>query len=381
MCGATGGELNNVPVPARPALPIPDAVGVPTASATSTQEAFGRVLTRLGDIEHVGSRIVTTSPDVSVSTNLGGWINKYGVFAPAEEIDYLGEDRLLRWQQSPSGRHIELGISEMNLFLLLHALGLGHDLHGEHLLPIGTVYDPFVCRGLDALIYGLYSGSRFIVVGTPAGITLAPEGGAHQSTITPSIGLELPGIDYAEPAFAPALDWLLCDGLAGLGRDDGRSLYLRLSTRPLDQAPFVAARDRIGADALRRDVLAGAYRLREPDGPTEVVLAACGPVMPEVLTAADRLADEGVAALVLDLTSPDRVFQSWRASQRTATRSATPATARASSRHGAAPRRATAPDRDRPRRRQPSPGLARQRVRRAGRAGRCRRVRAVRVDP
>ena len=140
----------------------------------------------------------------------------------------------------------------MNLFLLLHALGLGHDLHGEHLLPIGTVYDPFVCRGLDALIYGLYSGSRFVVVGTPAGITLAPEGGAHQSTITPSIGLELPGLTYAEPAYARALDWLLCDGLAGLARPGGGSSYLRLSTRPLDQRPFAAAVERRGAERPAR---------------------------------------------------------------------------------------------------------------------------------
>ena len=131
-------------------------------------------------------------------------------------------------------------------------------------MPIGTVYDPFVCRGLDALIYGLYSGSRFVVVGTPAGITLAPEGGAHQSTITPSIGLELPALTYAEPAYARALDWLLCDGLAGLARPDGSSLYLRLSTRPLDQAPFRAVVERVGEERLRADVLAGGYRLREP---------------------------------------------------------------------------------------------------------------------
>ena len=292
--------------------PIPNAVGVPAARATSTQETFGRILTRLGDVDGVGERIVTTSPDVSVSTNLGGWINKMGVFAPEDRPDYLGDERLLRWKQAPAGHHVELGISEMNLFLLLHAFGLGHDLHGEHLLPIGTVYDPFVCRGLDALIYALYSGARFVVVGTPAGITLAPEGGAHQSTITPSIGLELPGLTYAEPAFAQALDWLLCDGLARLGAADGTSLYLRLSTRPIDQAPFVAAAERLGEERLRADVLAGGYRLREPSGPAGVVLATCGPVVPEVLAAAEALEAEGVPALVLDLTSPDRLYREWR---------------------------------------------------------------------
>jgi pyruvate dehydrogenase E1 component len=321
LCGVTGGELNNVPVPPRPVLPIPVAAGVPAAGQTSTQESFGRILTRLGDVDGVASRIVTTSPDVSVSTNLGGWINKAGVFAPAAAIDFLGEGRLLRWQQSPAGQHIELGISEMNLFLLLQALGFGHDLHGRHLLPIGTVYDPFVCRGLDALIYALYSGSRFVVVGTPAGITLAPEGGAHQSTITPSIGLELPGLTYAEPAYARALDWLLCDGLAGLARPDGGTLYLRLSTRPIDQAPFASVAERVGDERLRTDVLAGGYRLREPTGgPAAIVLATCGPVVPEALAAAAALEDEGVPALVLDLPSPDRIYRDWRAGLRAAAR-------------------------------------------------------------
>ena len=325
-CVATGGELNNVPVPPRPTLPIPDAVGAVTSKPVSTQETFGRLLTRLGDVDGVGERLVTTSPDVSVSTNLGGWINRVGVFAPEDRPDFLGEGRLLRWRETPGGQHIELGISEMNLFLLLHALGVGHDLHGEHLLPVGTVYDPFVCRGLDALIYALYSGSRFVVVGTPAGITLAPEGGAHQSTITPSIGLELPGVTYAEPAYAAALDWLLCEGLRGLAAPDGTSLYLRLSTRPLDQAPFTAAIDRLGAEPLRAAVVAGGYRLREPEEPAAVVLATCGPVVPEVLAAAVALDDEGVPALVLDVPSPDRLYRGWRQHVRAAARGGRPAT-------------------------------------------------------
>ncbi|MDQ3738715.1 MAG: pyruvate dehydrogenase [Actinomycetota bacterium] len=323
ICRSTGGELNNVDVPPRPALPIPDAVGVPTTKPASTQETFGRILTRLGEVDGVRERIVTTSPDVSVSTNLGGWINKMGVFAPQDQPDFLGEGRLLRWKQTPSGQHIELGLSEMNLFLLLQALGLGHDLHGEHLLPIGTVYDPFVCRGLDALIYGLYSGARFVIVGTPAGITLAPEGGAHQSTITPSIGLELPELTFVEPAYARALDWLLCDGLGRLADADGTSLYVRLSTRPVDQAPFVAAGERLGADPLRADVLAGGYRLAEPDEPAGVVLVTCGPVVQEVLAAAEHLAAEGLPALVLDLTSPDRLYRAWRQELRTSARRST----------------------------------------------------------
>jgi pyruvate dehydrogenase E1 component len=290
---------------------------------SSTQEAFGRVLTGLGSDADVARRLVTTSPDVSVSTNLGGWINKMGVFAPHDVPDYLGEGRLLRWKEGPAGHHIELGISEMNLFLLLGMLGLSHEHHGEALLPVGTLYDPFVCRGLDALVYATYSAARFIVVGTPAGITLSPEGGAHQSTITPAIGLELPGITSAEPAYAVALDWLLCDALAKLLEPDGESMYLRLSTRPIDQAPFAAVRAAKGDEVLRDEVLAGGYRLVEPNdnAPCDVQLVASGPVVAEAVAAADLLAGEGVNAGVIDVTSLDRLYRGWRRSLQEAARS------------------------------------------------------------
>ncbi|MHB1089482.1 MAG: transketolase-like TK C-terminal-containing protein [Ilumatobacteraceae bacterium] len=319
VCRAVGSDINNQPVAPRPELAIPAEVGIAVgAKPMSTQEVFGRLLTGLGAISGVGERMITTSPDVSVSTNLGGWINKFGVFNSQVQPDYLGEDRLLRWQEGPQGRHIELGISEMNLFLTLHAFGLGHDLHGEHLLPIGTLYDPFICRGLDALIYALYNGARFIVVGTPAGITLAPEGGAHQSTVTASLGMELPNITYAEPCYARALDWLLCDGLERLGSADGDSMYLRLSTRPINQAPFEQLAKQRGRDALRADVLNGGYRLVEPSAHADVIIAATGPVVPEAVAAAEQLRSEGIDALVLDITSPDRLYRQWRDGLRSA---------------------------------------------------------------
>ncbi len=327
-CQTIGERLNNGPVPPRPRLAVPSSVGGRPPASVSTQEAFGRLLTSLGRHEELARRVVTLSPDVSVSTNLGGWINKVGVFRPEEAHDWFGDTQILRWRQSPTGQHIELGISEMNLFGLLGQLGLSHPHHGEVLLPIGTVYDPFVCRGLDSLIYGAYNASRFIVVGTPSGATLAPEGGAHQSAITASIGLELPGITAAEPAYAQALDWILCDGLDRLTAPEGDSLYLRLTTRPIDQSPFTAAAERIGIDGLRAAVLAGGYRLVEPAGdlaeaPT-VHLVASGAVMPETVAASALLADEGVAAPVIDVTSADRLYRSWQDTLRAAASRAAP---------------------------------------------------------
>jgi pyruvate dehydrogenase E1 component len=215
----------------------------------------------------------------------------------------------------------------MNLFMLLGQLGLSHELNGELLLPVGTVYDPFVCRGLDALIYSVYSGSKFVFAGTPAGVTLSPEGGAHQSAITASIGLELPGVRLYEPCFARETEWALLEGLRQcLDRDNGLSTYLRLSTRSIPQQAFDAVLERLGESELRRQAVSGGYRLLEPtlgvDAP-RVVLAASGPIIPEVPVAAAELADEGVAALVLNVTSADRLYADWRSSRLDAIRSAT----------------------------------------------------------
>ena len=308
--------------------------------AMSTQEAFGRILVDLSRIDTVAPYLATTAPDVATSTNLAGFINRVGVFSP-EARRAWNEDPVLKWAEGPTGQHIELGISEMNLFLLLGQLGLSWDLSDQPLLGIGTVYDPFVLRGLDAFLYSVYSGARFVLAGTPSGVTLAPEGGAHQSTITPSVGLEMPGLTFIEPGYAAALDWLLCDALSNVGGDHaGRasqageqgSYYFRLTTRPIDQAPFEAARIRLGDAVLRRQVLEGAYRLYEPDGldldvsdgaaPPRVHIVACGSVLPEALGAAKELAKEGIAANVVDFTSSDRVFRAWQNAMQVAVRTA-----------------------------------------------------------
>ncbi len=323
------------------AVTVPDSTGLRTSRPLSTQEAFGRILVDLSRDETVAPYLVTAAPDVATSTNLAGFINRTKVFSPDVRRSW-SEDTVLKWAESPDGHHIELGISEMNLFLLLGQLGLAWDLSDQPLLPVGTVYDPFVLRGLDAFIYSVYSGSRFVVAGTPSGVTLAPEGGAHQSTITPSVGLELPGVTFIEPAYGTALDWLMCGALqaiatanaAALGpprggtpvMEDG-SYYFRLTTRSLDQQPFQAARDRLGDAVLRRQVLAGAYRLVDAgppaDGTPMVHLAGSGAVLPEVLAAAAELGEEGIAANVVDVTSADRLYRAWQRTLRQGVRTAT----------------------------------------------------------
>jgi pyruvate dehydrogenase E1 component len=307
------------------AIELPASLDTRHPQVTSTQESLGRALTRLAEFDSARSRIVTISPDVATSTHLSGWINKVGVFSPEAAEDYEGAgQRMLKWQPGPSGQHIELGISEMNLFMALSQFGLAHELTGQHLIPIGTVYDPFVCRGLDALIYGLYIGARMIFAGTPAGVSLSPEGGAHQSTVTPSLGIELPGVRFYEPAFAHEVEWLLLDAIERCSnRTGGSSTYLRLSTKSIDQKLVSDIMSRRSVDDLKGDVLAGGYRLvdRTVDAPdlaaSDCVQIAAGGIMaPEAVEAARRLHAEGIAANVLVITSAERLYEDVRRSRR-----------------------------------------------------------------
>lgn len=332
LASRRGRALQRFSAGEQPTVEVPQSTGVRATKPISTQEAFGRIVVGLSRDPAVAPYLVSTAPDVATNTNLGGFINKFGVFAPTDKRSW-GDDAMLRWIESPRGQHIELGISEMNLFGLLGQLGLSGDLSGQPLIPLGTVYDPFVCRGLDSFIYAAYSGARFIVAGTPSGVSLAPEGGAHQSTITASIGMELPNTTLIEPAYAGALDWLLCDAAERVvaSERDGGAYYFRLTTRPLDQAPFAAAQDRLGDAVLRREVLAGAYRLVDASdlaahGAPVVYLAVSGPVVAETLTAAQELAEEGVAAHVVEVTSPGRLYTAWHGTLRDGVRTAaTPA--------------------------------------------------------
>lgn len=310
-----------------PALPVPDIAPPPNPSL-STQAGFGLILQDLakGD-SALASRIVTTSPDVTVSTNLGPWVNRRGLFAERELIDVFKRERIpstFNWEFSPKGQHLELGIAEMNLFLMLSALGLSHSLFGARLLPVGTLYDPFICRGLDALNYACYQDARFLLVATPSGVTLAPEGGAHQSISTPLIGMAQDGLAAFEPAFvdelavlmAFAFDYMQKDGDSApdehnwLRDETGGSVYLRLSTRSLEQPKRVLSAE------TRRDIVDGAYWLRPPGPNCEVVVAVQGAVTPEAIAAVGLIAEDRRDVGLLAVTSADRLNAGWTAAGR-----------------------------------------------------------------
>ena len=309
------------------ALPVP-AVEPAAEREISTQAAFGKILDQLarGD-SPLAERLVTTSPDVTGTTGLGAWVNRRKLFARNPLADTFRAENIpstAKWDFAPEGQHIELGIAEMNLFLLLAAAGLSHSLFGRRLIPVGTLYDPFVARGLDALNYACYQDARFIVAGTPSGVTLAPEGGAHQSVGTPLIGMSQDGLAAFEPAFADelavimewAFDYLQRDGEGDpdertwLRDQTGGSVYLRLSTNPLEQP------GRRRDDAFRQGAIDGAYWLRPPGPNIDVVIAYQGAVAPEAIRAAGMIAEGRRDVGVLAVTSADRLNAGWTAAQR-----------------------------------------------------------------
>ncbi|MGZ6849192.1 MAG: transketolase-like TK C-terminal-containing protein, partial [Blastococcus sp.] len=308
-------RLRRTDAAAEPAPAVPGDLGRTPHGTATTQAALGRTLMDLNRAEpDVGRRVVTVSPDVSSSTNLGGWVNKVGVWSHEARRDWFADDAetILHWREKPSGQHIELGIAETNLVGAIGELGATWSRWGQPLLPIGVLYDPFVERALEPWSFGIYAGGQSILVGTPSGVTLAAEGGAHQSIKTPSIGLEQPGCVSYEPAFALDTEWCLLAALGQLGKPGGSSAYLRLSTRPVDQALAAVPSDPAARELRRRQVVSGAYPLRRTASPA-LTLVAMGAVVPEALAAADRLDALGFPADVVVVTSPGLLFRSLQA--------------------------------------------------------------------
>jgi pyruvate dehydrogenase E1 component len=310
-----------------PAIAVPDKLQVAIQPTMSTQGGFGNILNEIGRGDgDFAQRIVTTSPDVTVSTNLGPWVNRRGLFARESVADTFKSESIpstFHWEFSPKGQHIELGIAEANLFINLSALGLSHSINGVRLLPIGTLYDPFIARGLDQLNYACYQDARFMVVATPSGITLAGEGGAHQSIAQPLIGMAQDGIAAFEPAYvdelavimAFAFDYMQKSGTEisernWLRDETGGSVYLRLSTRPVEQP------QRAMSEALKRDVVDGAYWLRKPGPNAQVVVVYTGAIAPEAIEAVGLMAEDRRDVGLLAVTSADRLNAGWTAAHR-----------------------------------------------------------------
>ncbi len=303
-----------------PVVAIPAQLTKPNDRKSSTQEGFGKILNAIASEDgELARHIVTTSPDVTVSTNLGAWVNRRGLFGHTEAEDVFRELKVVSaqlWRQTPKGQHVELGIAENNLFIQLAAMGLSHQLFGARLLPIGTLYDPFIARGLDALNYACYQDSRFMLVATPSGVTLAPEGGAHQSIHTPLIGIGQPGMVSYEPAYVDELAVLMRHGFEYMQQPDGGSIYLRLSTRSLAQP------ERTLTPAQQNDIVSGGYWYAPPEDGADVAIVAMGAVTPEAVAAHESVARDFGGAGLLVLTSPDRLHTDWLAAQRNRGRTA-----------------------------------------------------------
>ncbi|MFF3569300.1 transketolase C-terminal domain-containing protein [Nocardia jiangxiensis] len=315
LCRAVAQRLSRPhPVISEPPA-VPTDLGHTPAGISTTQAALGRTLLDLTRREPtVAQRIITVSPDVSSTTNLAGWLNKVGVWSPSERHNWFADDAetIMHWREHPTGQHMELGIAETNLVGLLGELGATWSRWGQPLFPIGVLYDPFVERALEPWSFGIYAGGQSILVGTPSGVSLAAEGGAHQSIKTPSIGLEQPGCTSYEPAFAIEVEWILLDAISHLGRPDGNSSYLRLSTVPVDQKLAAIPTDPAARERRRRQVVAGAYILRESANPS-VTIVALGAVVGESLAAAERLEKVGIDADVVCVTSPGLLFEALQA--------------------------------------------------------------------
>jgi pyruvate dehydrogenase E1 component len=293
---------------------VPNKLHYKNSQSSNTQEVFGRILNEIGKEESdLSKRIVTFSPDVTVSTSLGGWVNQKQIYNREYKEDIFHNEKVVsaqKWHASPNGQHFELGIAENNLFLALGAAGLSDKMFGASLIPIGTIYDTFISRGLDALNYAVYQDSRFLLVATPSGISLGPEGGAHQSIITPLIGIGQPNLLMFEPTYADELEVILRYTFSHMQRPEGSSVYIRLSTRNIPQIK------REMNKSLEGEILSGGYWLEKPKNKSNITIVFSGVMAPEVLEAIEILKEDMLDVSVLSITSADRLYKNWKEAQK-----------------------------------------------------------------
>ena len=293
---------------------VPNKLHYKNSQSSNTQEVFGRILNEIGKNESdLSKRIVTFSPDVTVSTSLGGWVNQKQIYNREHKEDIFHNEKVVsaqKWHASPNGQHFELGIAENNLFLALGAAGLSDKMFGASLIPIGTIYDTFISRGLDALNYAVYQDSRFLLVATPSGISLGPEGGAHQSIITPLIGIGQPNLLMFEPTYADELEVILRYTFSHMQRPEGSSVYIRLSTRNIPQITREINK------SLEGEILSGGYWLEKPKNKSNITIVFSGVMAPEVLEAIEILKEDMLDVSVLSITSADRLYKNWKEAQK-----------------------------------------------------------------
>jgi pyruvate dehydrogenase E1 component len=295
--------------------------------------------------------MMTMAPDVGTSTNINPAMDEK-IFGPKHDENWeskLDLHERLRPELAPTDeawtRHIRFEIAEANCMSALGSFGKMDHHAGIPFLPMMTVYDFFIKRALDQLYYNLYWNSSFVLVGTPSGVTLAPEGAQHSW----KSDIQIPNLITWEPAFAIEMEWILCDAIRRHFAHDnkdrsgvlvravtralhqnqllewhkrqarwkrelpaGASLGLTAQDGGLHEAEVPSAPDAEILAALQPDVLAGGYRLIDwrgyrgyQPGENVVELFVMGALVPEAIGAAKLLLDRGVYANVTVVTSPD----------------------------------------------------------------------------
>ncbi|MGZ3724092.1 MAG: pyruvate dehydrogenase, partial [Bdellovibrionales bacterium] len=191
-----------------------------------------------------GEMMVSMAPDVGTSTNLNPSMD--GKIYSANDVEDMEAEMGVKDKtvtdlvpgQEVTDRFLRFDITEGNVMSCVGSFGKVRETLGIPLIPLMTVYDFFIKRALDQLFYNLYWKSSFILVGTPSGVTLSPEGAQHGW----KSDIQIPNQVTWEPLFVQELDWIMVDAVKRiLHRDDeGRNgVIIRGVTRGIDQKMFL----------------------------------------------------------------------------------------------------------------------------------------------
>ncbi|MEO7937028.1 MAG: alpha-ketoglutarate dehydrogenase [Burkholderiaceae bacterium] len=267
----------------------------------STTMAFVRLLGNLLKDKTLGPRIVPIVADEARTFGMANLFKQIGIYSSVGQR-YAPEDigSVLSYREALDGQILEEGISEAGAIASWTAAATSYSVHGLAMLPLYIYYSMFGFQRVgDAIWAAADQRARGFLLGATSGrTTLAGEGLQHQDGSSHLVAATIPNCKAYDPAFACEMAIILDAGMREmLVEQRDVFYYITLMNENYAQPSL--------REGAAEGVLRGAYWLSQvTSGNTKrVTLLGSGAILTEVIQAAQLLADKGIDADVISVTS------------------------------------------------------------------------------
>jgi pyruvate dehydrogenase E1 component len=292
------------------ALPTPDLASYASfaldaeGKEMSTTTAFVRILGNLLKDKSLGPRVVPIVADEARTFGMANLFKQVGIYSSVGQR-YEPEDigSVLAYREAMDGQILEEGISEAGAIASWTAAATSYSTHGVAMLPFYIYYSMFGFQRVGDQIWAAADQRPrgFLIGATSGRTTLGGEGLQHQDGSSHLVAGTIPNCKAYDPAFAGELAVIVDAGMREMVAEQ-RDVFYYITTMNENYAnPSLP-------ESAQAGVLKGAYIFERfgsklGDSAPQVLLMGSGAIFTEVIKAAEQLAEQGVRATVVSVTS------------------------------------------------------------------------------